>query len=48
LGFLSYLRVQNYLSAELSSAYFLIIIGVLVILGGIYAAVMASRRNPRA
>jgi len=47
LGLLSYLQIQGYFRAEETGAYFLIIVGVLVVFGGLYAAVMASRRHPR-
>jgi hypothetical protein len=48
LGLLSYLRIRGYFAGEEMGAYFLIILGFLVVIGGLYAAIMASRRHPRA
>jgi uncharacterized membrane protein YdbT with pleckstrin-like domain len=47
LGFISYLQVIGYLGREIVGALFLVMIGVIIIVVGLYAMVLASRRHPR-
>jgi cation transport ATPase len=47
LGLTSYLQVSGLLRTEVASALFFIIIGIIIVVGSIYAALMASRRHPR-
>jgi hypothetical protein len=47
VGFSTYLQVTGAFHAEVLSALFFVFIGVIVIVLGIYAAVMAARRHPR-
>lgn len=47
LGFIFYLVVTGGLRAELFGALFFVLIGIVVIIGAVYAAVMAGRRHPR-
>ncbi len=47
LGFGFYLILTTTISWETIGAIFFVIIGIVVIAGAIYAAVMASRRHPR-
>jgi cation transport ATPase len=46
VGFLFYLQVTGFLVGQVASALFLIIVGILIIVGALYAAMMAARRNP--
>ncbi|MGD8544520.1 MAG: zinc ribbon domain-containing protein [Candidatus Bathyarchaeota archaeon] len=46
VGFLFYLQVTGFLGRQVASALFLIIVGILIIVGALYAAMMAARRNP--
>lgn len=46
LGFFAYLRVANIVTDGMSSALTLLIIGLIVIVVGIYVASMARRRYP--
>ena len=46
IGFLLYLQVTGFLGRQVASALFLIIVGVIIIVGALYAAIMAARRNP--
>jgi len=47
LGLMFYLQVAGSLNAEFVGASFFIVIGVIIIIAGIFAATMARRRNPR-
>lgn len=47
VGFILYLVVTGSASIELAGALFFIILGIVVIIGAIYAATMASRRHPQ-
>lgn len=47
LGFMFYLQVSGLLGREIAWATFLIIVGIIVIVAGIYASMAASRRYPR-
>jgi uncharacterized membrane protein YvbJ len=46
LGFFAYLKVTNIVTNEMSSALTLLIIGLIIIVVGIYVASMARRRYP--
>ncbi len=46
VGFLFYLQVTGFLGRQVASALFLIIVGILIIVGALYTAMMAARRNP--
>ena len=45
-GFFLYLSVTGVLRLETFGAFFLVLIGVVIIVGAIYAAMTASRRHP--
>ena len=45
-GFFLYLSVTGVLRLETLGAFFLVLIGVVIIVGAIYAAMTASRRHP--
>ena len=45
-GFFLYLSVTGVLRLETLGAFFLVLIGVVIIVGAVYAAVTASRRHP--
>ncbi|NWF86657.1 zinc ribbon domain-containing protein [Candidatus Bathyarchaeota archaeon] len=47
LGFMFYLQVSGLLGREIAWATFLIIVGIIVIVAGIYASMATSRRYPR-
>jgi len=47
LGLMFYLQVINLLPREVIWALFFIIVGVIIIVGAIYVAMMASRRHPK-
>ena len=47
LGFISYLQVIGFFGREIVGALFLVMIGVIIIVVGLYAMVLASRRHPR-
>jgi len=47
LGLISYLQVTGYLGREIVGASFLVMIGAIIIVVGLYAMVLASRRHPR-
>ena len=47
VGLLSYLQIAGYRVWEYAWAGFLILIGVLIIIGGVYAVTRASRRHPK-
>jgi len=49
IGSLSYLQVTGFLdrqTREVLGAFFVIAIGILIILGGLYAAMIARKRHP--
>lgn len=46
VGLMFYLQVTGFLGRQVASALFLIIIGVIIIVGALYAATMATRRHP--
>jgi uncharacterized membrane protein len=46
VGFLFYLQVTGFLGRQVVSALFLVIVGIIIIVGALYAAMMAARRNP--
>ena len=46
VGFLFYLQVTGFLGRQVASALFLVIVGIIIIVGALYAAMMAARRNP--
>ena len=46
IGLALYLRVSGY-SADVLGAWFLVLLGLLVIVGGLYGVIMARRRHPR-
>lgn len=47
LGIISYLQVIDFLGRQIVGALFLIMIGVIIIVVGLYAMMLASRRHPR-
>lgn len=47
LGILLYLQVTGYLGIEMAGALFFVIIGVIVIAAGLYAASVARKRHPQ-
>jgi len=47
LGLMSYLQLTGFIGREIAGALFLFIIGIIIIIVGIYAAMMAARRHPR-
>jgi len=46
-GFMFYLQTTGFLQREFAWALFLIIVGIIVTVGGLYAATIAARRHPR-
>ena len=46
LGFFAYLRVTDIIPEGMGNAFTLLIIGLIIIVVGIYVASMARRRNP--
>ena len=46
VGFFFYLSVTGTLRLEAFGAFFLVLIGIVIIVGAIYAAMTASRRHP--
>ncbi len=48
IGILSYLQITNAINGQIVGAVFLVIIGIAIIIGGLYAVTMARRRHPRA
>jgi len=48
LGFIFYLQVTGILRGDVAFALFLIIVGILIIVGALYAARTAARRHPSA
>jgi len=47
LGFMFYVALITPIGWELAVAVFVIIIGIIIIVGAIYAAMMAARRHPQ-
>ena len=47
LGLAFYLQVTGFLRRGFVLAAFLVVIGVIVIVGGVYAAMLATRRHPK-
>lgn len=47
LGFMAYMQVSGFLGREVAWAAFLVVIGIIVIVAGIYAYMVTSRRYPR-
>ena len=47
LGSMFYLQATGFLRREVTGALLLIIIGVIIIVGVLYAATMATRRHPK-
>jgi len=48
LGSMVYLQAVGFFEREVASALFLIIIGIVIIVGALYAATIAARRHPEA
>jgi uncharacterized membrane protein YvbJ len=48
LGLMLYLQVTGFLQRGVAGALFLITLGIIVIVAGLYAATTAARRHPRA
>jgi len=46
-GFMFYLQIFGFFSREFASALFLIIIGIIIIVGMLYAAMIAAGRHPK-
>jgi uncharacterized Zn finger protein (UPF0148 family) len=47
IGLSAYLSITHYVERGMLGAVFFIAIGILIVVGAIYGAVMASRRHPR-
>ncbi|MBS7610165.1 zinc ribbon domain-containing protein [Candidatus Bathyarchaeota archaeon] len=47
IGFIAYLQIIGVFEARLAGAIFLIILGVIIIIAGVYAYVTAARRHPK-
>jgi len=47
LGLMSYLQITGALGREFTGAMFFIVIGIVIIVVGLYAAMRATRRHPR-
>jgi hypothetical protein len=47
IGFSAYLSIAGYAGGRMFGAMFFIAVGLLIIVGAIYGAVVASRRHPR-
>jgi len=47
IGFIEFLNVSGFIRREFASAITIVIIGAVIILGAIYAFVVAGRRHPR-
>jgi hypothetical protein len=47
LGLVSYLRVTGFFGREIEGAIVLIVIGVVIIIGTLYALMVAARRHPK-
>jgi len=45
-GLMFYLQITGFLGREVATALFLIIVGIVIIIGVLYAAMMAARRHP--
>jgi hypothetical protein len=48
LGLAIYLRIQYSYDTNLLWALFFVLLGILIIVGGVYGVIMAGRRHPRA
>jgi len=46
-GLMFYLQVTGFLDGEFVWALFLIIVGIIITVGGLYAAMTAAKRHPR-
>lgn len=46
IGLIFYLALTTSINVAVIGAFFIVIIGVIIILGAVYAAMMASRRHP--
>jgi len=46
LGLMFYLQVTGFLGRGVATALFLIIVGIVIIIGVLYVAMMAARRHP--
>jgi cation transport ATPase len=46
IGLMFYLQVTGFLGRQVASALLLVIVGIIIIVGALYAATMASRRQP--
>ncbi len=47
IGLTSYLQITQAIDAKMMWAFFFVIVGVIIIVGGIFGVVMAGRRHPR-
>jgi cation transport ATPase len=47
VGFIFYLEITTMIASGVLWAFFFVIIGIIIIIGAIYAASMASRRQPQ-
>lgn len=47
IGILAYFALTTTLTTELAEAYFFIIMGIIVLVLAVYAAILATRRHPR-
>ncbi len=47
LGLMFYLQVTGFLGRQAATALFLIIVGIVIIIGVLYATMIAARRHPR-
>lgn len=47
LGFMLYLVVSGFIKWENAWALFFVAIGIIIIAGGVYAAIVATKRHPR-
>jgi uncharacterized membrane protein YvbJ len=47
IGLTSYLQITQAIDTKMMWAFFFVIVGVIIIIGGIFGVVMAGRRHPR-
>ncbi len=47
LGLIIYLQLTTAIASEVLWALFLVVIGIIIIVGAVYAAMMATKRQPR-
>jgi hypothetical protein len=47
IGIVAYLQIAGYIESRMMGAFFLVVIGLAIIFGALYGAVLASRRHPR-